>query len=325
MHIGIFSKRNWRFVPLRRKVLCSILVLSSVPLHLLYNTVIYTDVGSYDYMSLLVSKEFMSGPPVNMTSSPPTATGDELQNRDMVPALQTLAQNNSLQLLDKNQCIQTFAQEVITRYSVVILLTSASNASHEILNSDVQSLNRTYENSGSMIGPESISSILTWICSTTSGLEGSYCDPKVQQQNTTWSVPVSNWKADPDFASVDRCLAKEESGHCSILFSRPLMISVIICNVLKIACLATTLFLSDFNPLVTVGDAIASFLARPDSNTQGLGPVSCVDVREGKWMRKGHFRGLRDSIRPTAGYWSADVHRSYLVASGAQWTATCIW
>ena len=57
------------------------------------------------------------------------------------------------------------------------------------------------------------------------------------------------------------------------------MIAVIICNVIKVICLLFAVTRKGFLPLVTLGDGLASFLAKPDKHTQNMGPLSASDVR----------------------------------------------
>ena len=47
------------------------------------------------------------------------------------------------------------------------------------------------------------------------------------------------------------------------------MIVVIVCNFIKMSCMAWIAWKQDSEPLVTLGDAIASFLTTPDKFTAG--------------------------------------------------------
>ena len=47
VHIGVFGLRNIRFMPWKRILLCSVLALSSVPLHLVYNSAIFSKTGAW--------------------------------------------------------------------------------------------------------------------------------------------------------------------------------------------------------------------------------------------------------------------------------------
>jgi hypothetical protein len=79
-------------------------------------------------------------------------------------------------------------------------------------------------------------------------------------------------------APVKFCLAEsanEFSLNCTISANTTMFIIVIVCNVVKLACLAISITAWKFRPLAVIGDAIASFMERPDPTTDGLGPLSC--------------------------------------------------
>jgi hypothetical protein len=59
-----------------------------------------------------------------------------------------------------------------------------------------------------------------------------------------------------------------------------LLIAVIVGNALKAICFICTLRATSFYPLVTVGDAVASFLDRPDPTTVACGPLSAMIVED---------------------------------------------
>lgn len=85
---------------------------------------------------------------------------------------------------------------------------------------------------------------------------------------------------------VSHCLAEPLQQTCRIGISTRLLLVVLICVVVKaIAALAVTWTLSHQpdESLVTIGDALASFIRNPDSNTRG----SCIcDQKEAKTIFK---------------------------------------
>lgn len=66
---------------------------------------------------------------------------------------------------------------------------------------------------------------------------------------------------------IGYCLAREVEPHCKLQFSRDILIAVIACNLCKAAAMMATLFLQHEPALVTTGDAISSWLERPDEVT----------------------------------------------------------
>ena len=67
---------------------------------------------------------------------------------------------------------------------------------------------------------------------------------------------------------IDYCLSKCVREHCKLQFSLTIMVVIIVCNMIKTACMTIILWKQDPEPLVTLGDAIASFLDRPDVTTK---------------------------------------------------------
>ena len=70
--------------------------------------------------------------------------------------------------------------------------------------------------------------------------------------------------------------------QCTLELIPALLYTVIVCNIVKAAAFAYLVFLQ-FDPLITIGQAVASFLDHPDPTTEGLGAYTARDVR-GKWL-----------------------------------------
>ncbi len=105
-------------------------------------------------------------------------------------------------------------------------------------------------------------------CPTTAGayfacnLQG--CDWSTQAERTNdWTVggyPISY------------CLSEPLEEKCELQFSLSILLTIIICNLVKIICMFLCSKVTDLEsqPLVTLGDAVASFLKTPDRATAGL-------------------------------------------------------
>lgn len=69
---------------------------------------------------------------------------------------------------------------------------------------------------------------------------------------------------------IDSCLSEVIEERCSFSGNISILIVVIVCNIVKIACMLFVAFgLNEHTPLITIGDAISSFLKRPDAATLG--------------------------------------------------------
>lgn len=110
---------------------------------------------------------------------------------------------------------------------------------------------------------------------------------------------------------VKHCLAQPTPGSCQIGVSPVILGVVLACNLIKIVCLFWTFWKLDIEPLVTLGDAIASFLERPDGSTIGFGPMS-ADVKQ--WNER---------VDQTTGrVWKSRTRSGFGAASGPRWI-TC--
>lgn len=67
---------------------------------------------------------------------------------------------------------------------------------------------------------------------------------------------------------IDYCLARRTERHCKLQFSLYIMIPVMICNLIKAATLLWTLLRQREVTFVTFGDALASWLDKPDESTR---------------------------------------------------------
>ena len=83
-------------------------------------------------------------------------------------------------------------------------------------------------------------------------------------------------------AGVEYCLSKPEEHRCKVRMSLPIMVTILFMNAAKAGCILFAL-LDGTTTLVTLGDAIASFLGRPDRYTRGYCTLSKYGVEKGRW------------------------------------------
>lgn len=69
---------------------------------------------------------------------------------------------------------------------------------------------------------------------------------------------------------IDRCLSEVVPEMCEVNFSYLLMGVVIFFNFVMITCMGTALACLRHEPLLVIGDAVASFLNNPDPTTRGV-------------------------------------------------------
>lgn len=82
----------------------------------------------------------------------------------------------------------------------------------------------------------------------------------------------------PNGLKADYCLAEHFDQRCSVNANLPIIIVVICCNAVKLAIMLMVAFRLRGRPLITMGDAIGSFLDRPDATTLDMCLLSKDDV-----------------------------------------------
>jgi hypothetical protein len=114
---------------------------------------------------------------------------------------------------------------------------------------------------------------LLWVCNRNAG-KGTRCgQPEVRktQQEVTW---------EPYDVPIDYCLSEQIAQRCRSCFSTSLMYVVLARNLLKLLIMLATLRpLLRNGALLSVGDAIYSYLRCPDVSTKGLCMISASELR----------------------------------------------
>lgn len=301
LDIGVPSVRNLRRLSTSRIVLWWVLAISSVPLHLLYNSAVFSTLCARQYDVALVSREFLDGAPFNATFA--------IGWNDTTGTLRDYQKNHtSLVTLDNRACVEIYTAPIISTYSDLILVSTYSNATNSLLYYDQNVESQLISDSMGLGGPCSLPILET-------------CDPsKVIANPLEWSIDIPQYTVyytsyastseDPSIFNGTRiqyCLSKGVEEHCKLQFSLAIMIIVIICNLVKTICMSIIAWKQDPKPLVTLGDAIASFLNRPDVKSEG----KCV-------VGKTRFEDSR-SWGPLISRWILKRLRWFRAASRRRW------
>ncbi len=260
LDIGVPSVRNLRRLSTTRIVLWWLLAISSIPLHLLYNSAVFSTLSSQRIGVYTVTSDFLDGAPFSggagpVAYYPSLLPAQDLQDPPDVPQdtlrdfVQDYKTNHSVVKLENKECVDTYSAPIITTNSDLVLVTDID--SHQNYN---DSLVWEHQNLYSPLFYYGVS-ILCFPAWCT-GPEA------VSLQN------LSIGMEDGTIASVDYCVSRVVREHCKLQFSVTIMIVVIVCNMIKTVCMLMISWKQDPEPLVTLGDAIASFLDRPDVTTE---------------------------------------------------------
>lgn len=128
--------------------------------------------------------------------------------------------------------------------------------------------------------------------------------------------------------NITGCLAIKAPEHCQLLYSPPICIITMLAGCAKIAAmlLAARIGRGRSPPLLTVGDAVASFLTNPDPTTKGLCWLRAADVHKNQWKyasRTGGFTPIpQNSQDGSVTYKRLSKRKLWMrAASGWRWTA----
>jgi hypothetical protein len=119
--------------------------------------------------------------------------------------------------------------------------------------------------------------------------------------------PTAGQNVTPTYHSVTSCYSKRAVGQCKLKFNIPIIVIVIICNSTKAICMLLTAWNTKEYPLVTLGDAIASFLENPDPTTRNMCLVSKENVDKA-W-----------STPPLPRKWNGVKEKGYHTVSPRRW------
>ncbi|XHG08480.1 hypothetical protein AWENTII_011577 [Aspergillus wentii] len=164
--------------------------------------------------------------------------------------------------------------------------------------------------------------------------------------NSSWATEVSfdenppqtcmaEWPHNPvgweGHFPLQACLVMEGEEHCQLFFSPAICFVVIVCNAIKVACMFLATRQDRGEILLTTGDAISSFLKRPDPYTVGRCLMSKETLTKDTQPWGGHWYWFLPwfSHQPLAPNWEPHVvpdilpgrKRWFQAASKGHWGA----
>jgi hypothetical protein len=353
LHIGIPSFRNLKHIARKRAYLWVALLLSSMPLHLFFNSVVFTTLQANDYLVIPATEDWMSGAPYDATGFV-DATTDNIQdlmarfwlNTTTRPEWYTThtfeARYHNLSAED---CFNAYNSQYLPKLGNVYIVHNESPIWRNPLfwwsefnssdwNSTFTWTNDTKKGNGD-VGLEIFSSdLLLW---RDSGLPTLLSKPEFSPSNG-WRCPslhpVSCNINNPNEVPTDRsqwrpfevpiryCLAEEVNERCSLNFSISIAVVVILSNIVKIVCMVLTLHrYRQHLPLVTLGDAIAHFLDCPDPQTKDR----CLYTRgamEAQWRWERFNNAHKDELGVDPQEYSPQRRRWSAAPSRRRWAIT---
>lgn len=116
--------------------------------------------------------------------------------------------------------------------------------------------------------------------------------------------------AHPEISYNAILFTTKSKNECSLALNGPLLGAIAVLNILFILTISLALIRpASMEPLVTLGDAIASFLTHPDTATDGACLLTKADVTSGRWA----------AGEAKSKYWFTESHRWIQTPSRMRW------
>ena len=302
LDIGVPSLRNLGSVSRFKLLLWWLLALSSVPLHLLYNSAVISTRASQEYGVFVGSSNLVTGNGLNWSIPVPKFRSFAYHTYASsasidIPHLDHFRNVSTWNRLDNNACIQAYFQPYIVGYGDVIAITSALNATEPML------LARE------VTGFDTTGSISQdWMCSAYPSLQCNVNELRAKASH--WTLNDTVLLGPHDLYSqqypVEYCLSQPVQERCKVQLSLVIIAVVILCNAIKISCMLVVIWKQKSAPLVTLGDSIESFILDKDATTRDM----C-------WANKKTF--TNQQWEPSARPWLRQRHFWFASASVRRW------
>ncbi|KAJ8111878.1 hypothetical protein OPT61_g5625 [Boeremia exigua] len=292
----------------RKKLCWWLLGLSSLPLHLCYNSVVFMSTSAQTYGVIQFGPEAKTAIETGVFRGSQNTTWatfqDDGDNAYVNGQLYAEAfATGRLEELAPIECIDAYSIPFQSTRGNVFLVVDEGVMGIDEAHGSYSKIRRT-EACSAGTGTK-------WIFQQFGGEAGGCFEqeayrflPRLRADPSTWTPYLGH--------RVRSCLSEPTGQKCKLNFSVHLFIIVIAFNALKVLAILISVFTLRNDPLLTVGDAVASFLRYPDATAHNMCLVSQQGIHSaGKdWPVRQHPRPF------TINYprWSAAVKR------GKRWT-----
>ncbi|KAI9044732.1 uncharacterized protein KD926_011702 [Aspergillus affinis] len=312
LDIGIFNFRNFRVMDTRRKILWVPLLISSTPIHMIYNSAIFSSISNLKYGAFMI--------PNDLSPTEPLTGGDTTSYETFLSYVgvdETVVRahifNGSFVNATSADCVSKYTMEFNTKYGTLIFVADRRhfpNTSSLITFGKILCKRGVfYDETGAPHYPtpwfnfrddttlgfhdtnsygRDISILRNYIYVYNPSYDAlrEYLDNPAHWASSSWADNITfeligngtidlQHEIEPPARNVPtfHCLIGKAEERCQLYFS-PLIAIVVICMLLTSRVRRRDLML-------TVGDALSSFLTRPDSTTHGRCFLSHAEVARG--------------------------------------------
>ncbi|KAG9633190.1 hypothetical protein KCV04_g9131, partial [Aureobasidium melanogenum] len=274
--------RNLFKVSITRRMPWLVLVCTSVPLHLFFNSAIYSATSTYTYTASVVTDDFFDGQFWTLDGLVWESASISLPVTDPKEYIAWMSEVQAgkidLDRLENKECVEAYATPWLANRANLIMATSSGKKNITTYNNNslIVAWGGVYSNE--QVGPYSYSAY-TWLCSDSEYPSGpeAQCSDLVKYPG---NFSVMAWVQDAQYPNgstsgftstiqVEYCLSQKVPERCTVESSIAIWATMICLVAVKLCCLLWTLLVLEDEPMVVPGDCVASFLHRPDLTTLG--------------------------------------------------------
>jgi hypothetical protein len=259
-----------------------------------YNSVIYDTTSTNFYASAFVKPSFLQGELFSRTRSNCFRNLMNYPDLSKVPRLLSHLQSTakSFTRLNNTQCFDAYSTRIISEWGNVLLI-SHNDTPH----GDPVLFLRNLDLSLSI--DSALDPTFSFLCETCSFLDQDCSLTNVRDNIINWRFPGKasenltfydrpvdscangcQCEIDPiTLLPVDHCLAQKVDQCGTIRINIVLLLVVAACNLIKATCMVLSFFKIDPYPLMTIGDAISSYLTIEDEETLGRSEMNAEHLQ----------------------------------------------
>ncbi|KAK5086690.1 hypothetical protein LTR05_003858 [Lithohypha guttulata] len=307
LDIGIPSWKNLAHLQRWKGILWWLLCLSTLPLHLLWNSTLFATNGTNLFTWLAVDESFLSGAswqaPPNDTSSYCNGYTLPSDNIQVIYGGYKAGQYERLEALD---CFNAYNVDYINTRRSLILVTKPDTT----LNMSRCGYYRQLWNGSSVVALDT-----DWKPGWNELGDYPYYRnvTEFKQQAKIGNFTLLGYPVEYCYSQVTKM------STCQLQYVSYIIYVVIICNAIKLVCMcaaARSLWNLKEPILATIGDAVSSFLDQPDETTKGFCLLDGAAVRAGVWRDSTMKYDVTYDRKPKA--------RLYSATSATRWWWTII-
>jgi hypothetical protein len=249
---------------------------------------VYSSIASHDYLALNVPEAFINDAECLNCDKIPDQSQSEYNTYDAKPVaidLHRKARNNELARFEPKDCINEYSKMIQSFRRNVLLVGSdadfppsdaeRTSVTTKRLFNDTRIYDFSIYRSSSAKSTSNPDDAYSWICqeTNTTDLIYGWCASHLDEvkNRPQWAVNGFN---------VDYCLSEAAPPLCRLHILLPIGWLVTCLNLLKALLIYYTAFMIKEEPLMTMGDAVASFMERPEPRTKNLCLLTKKDIKK---------------------------------------------